>query len=161
MKLLIFSDSHGDTFTMREALKRNRDADYAIHAGDGADDFMNLMREFPTITPVAVRGNCDIYANDIPLSAKLTVEGVNVMIAHGHKYGVKFSLLQLRAEAYKNDVGLFIFGHTHEKKEKYYPADGDRAMLYLFNPGTARAGDFGLADIKNGQILLSHGNVFD
>lgn len=160
MKLLIFSDSHGNIFTMREALNRNRDADYAIHAGDGAPDFIALMHEFPNVTPVAVRGNCDFYANDIPLEAELNIDGVSVLITHGHKYGVKSSLLTLASEAYGRGTGLVIFGHTHEKCERYFPATDDRAPLYLFNPGTARAGDFGLADIRDGKILLSHGSAF-
>ncbi len=159
MKFIVFSDSHGSSFTMREALSRCRGADYAVHAGDGAPDLLTLAREYGT-TPVAVRGNCDL-GSDLPYEAELTVCGVHVLIVHGHKYGVKFSLSSLISSARRRGCDLVIFGHTHEKYEKYVPADEAGAAVRLFNPGAARDGDFGIIDISEGGILMSHGNVFD
>ena len=145
---------------MKEALRRNPDADYAVHCGDGAPDFLALMGSFPNTTPVAVCGNCDL-SNNLPLECELVVCGVRVLIVHGHKYGVKFSPLGLVPEARRRGCGLVLFGHTHEKYEKYIAPENGGTPLYLFNPGTVRAGDFGLAEITEKGILLSHGSVFD
>lgn len=159
MKLLVFSDSHGSTFAMREALRRVRDVDYVIHAGDGAPDLFPIAQEF-SVTPAAVRGNCDLAAS-LPLEETLTVEGARVLIVHGHRYGVKFSFAQLIADARRRSFDLVIFGHTHERCEQYVPAENGLPAVYLFNPGTARAGDFGVIDIRGKNILMSHGSVYD
>lgn len=159
MKLLVFSDSHGATATMRTALSRCRDVDYVIHAGDGSPDLAPLAVGYP-VTPVAVRGNCD-FAADLPLEAELTVEDVRILIVHGHKYGVKGSTLTLAHEAYRRGFDLVIFGHTHERCAKYISATDSLPPLNLFNPGTARGGDFGVIDIRGREILMSHGSIFD
>lgn len=160
MKLLVVSDTHGHGAVLREAPRRHRDADMIIHTGDGAPDFL-LSPEPDGIPKVAVRGNCDFFSGKIPDEEALTLEGVRILITHGHKYNVKFSAARLAAEARRRGFDLVIFGHTHEKCEKYIPAEGDLPPLYLFNPGAAITGDYGLIDIRDGQILMSHGSIFD
>lgn len=158
VKLLVFSDSHGTSLPMREAFSRCRPVDYAVHAGDGADDLFSLAKEF-NATPVAVRGNCD-FGSPLPLEAELTVDEIRILIVHGHRYNVKFSPMSLVAEARRRGIDLVIFGHTHIKLEKYVSDDGERPV-YLFNPGCVRGGDFGVIDIRGKSVLLSHGNVYD
>ena len=159
MKLIVFSDSHGKNHTVRQVLRRQRDVDLVIHAGDGAPDFIPLAAEYPDIAHVAVRGNCDFAAN-LPLEEELTLEGVRILVTHGHKYNVKFSLGQITAEARRRGIDLVIFGHTHNPCEQYVPSDGGLPPVYLFNPGSALTGDFGVIDIRDGQILMSHGSIF-
>ncbi len=160
MKLLVFSDSHGDTLTLSRTVGAVRDADYVIHAGDGALSFLSLMREHPEMTPVAVRGNCDIGASDVPLEAELTVEGMRILIVHGHKFGVKSGTLALEAEARMRGYDIVIFGHTHEPLERYIPADGARRAIRLFNPGPAMLGDFGVININGGEVIMGHGSAY-
>ena len=161
MKLLVFSDSHGSTFTMREALKRNRGTvDYAIHAGDGADDFISLAHEFPDVTFRAVRGNCD-YTSPLPPEESFRAEDVDVLVVHGHKFGVKLSTGSLLAEARRRGAGLVIYGHTHTAREEYVPSWGGFGEVQLFNPGAAKSGAFGVIEIRGAQILCSHGNVWN
>ncbi len=160
IKLLVFSDTHGDAMTVRLALSLVRDADYIVHAGDGAASFPSLVERYPTVTPVAVRGNCDLGAVWLPNEAELTVGNVRILIVHGHKFGVKSSLLPLEAEARRRGFGLVIFGHTHERCERYIPGDGGGAPLYLFNPGAGLRGEFGVISINGSEILLSHGSVY-
>ena len=161
MKLLVFSDSHGISFPLREAMSRAGGADYAIHAGDGAPDIITTAGVFG-MTPVAVRGNCDL-GSDLPSECTLIVEDIRILVVHGHKFGVKSSLSPLIVEARRRGVDLVIFGHTHEKCEKYIPADENNGSrpLRLFNPGCARGGDFGVIEIRGGDVLMSHGNVYD
>ncbi len=53
-------------------------------------------------------------------------------------------------EAKKNSCALALFGHTHEQYEDYI--DGVR----LFNPGALSKGDYGVAEIRGKDILLTH-----
>lgn len=161
MKLLVFSDSHGNSFAMREALARNRGTvDYAVFAGDGAGEFLSLAAGFPDVTFRAVAGNCD-FLSPLPLEEEIDACGVRILVVHGHKYGVKFSRTQLYLSARARGFDVVIYGHTHECEEKYYPAEGGFRAVTLFNPGSARDGDFGVIDIGDGGVLCSHGNVFD
>ncbi len=159
MKLLVFSDSHGDTYAMRRALEMHKGlVDYAVFAGDGVSDFMFLREIFPEVTYRAVHGNCDLGApHSIPEEDTLEVEGARILLVHGHRYGVKFSTARLCAEAQRRAVDLVIYGHTHTPSEEY--VDGAHPVT-LFNPGSARAGMFGVVEIGRGGILCSHGDVF-
>ena len=161
MKLLVFSDSHGSPLCMRQALFRNRGTvDYAVFAGDGVNGFLALAAEFPDVTFRAVAGNCD-FMTSCPLEEEIIADGVRILIVHGHKYGVKTSNTQLRLAAQKRGFDIVIYGHTHEREEKYYPAEDGGKAIWMFNPGCAMAGDFGVIDIGAGGVLCSHGNVFD
>ena len=42
MRILVFSDSHGSTWRMRDALLDHPEADMIIHLGDGERDVENL-----------------------------------------------------------------------------------------------------------------------
>ncbi len=159
MKLLIFSDSHLSERTITEAWAANRDAEIVIHAGDGVRDIVLPSLDHPGTQVVSVRGNCDWLANDIPLFTQLTVEAVSIMIVHGHMFDVKSTFTRLIDEAHRKQADICIFGHTHERLEEYIPAEDGFKPLYLFNPGAAAKGSFGLINIVGGQILLSHGSI--
>ena len=38
MRILVVSDTHGDAWSLHEAIKRQKTAVVVIHLGDGADD---------------------------------------------------------------------------------------------------------------------------
>lgn len=57
MKLAIFSDSHGSTQKMFDAITELR-PDAVVHLGDGAGRAL-LKERFPDLPVHAVRGNCD------------------------------------------------------------------------------------------------------
>ena len=161
MKLLVFSDSHGSSFAMREALARNRGTvDYAVFAGDGAGEFLSLAAEFSDVTFRAVAGNCD-FMSSLPLEEEIDACGARILVVHGHKYGVKFSRTQLYLSARVRGFDVVIYGHTHEREEKYYPAEGEFHAVTLFNPGSAKSGDFGVIDVGDGGVLCSQGNVYE
>lgn len=58
------------------------------------------------------------------------LEGVKILLCHGHRYHVKSTLLPLYLAARENGVRLALFGHTHTAllEEK----DG----ITLLNPGS-------------------------
>ena len=60
MKILVFSDTHGDVSLMKDVVSRNRyDTDLVIHLGDHLKDLQSVMMDYPTIASIGVLGNCD------------------------------------------------------------------------------------------------------
>ena len=60
MKILVFSDTHGNVEAMHEVISRHRyDADLVIHLGDHFKDLQSIMLDFPMIAYLGVLGNCD------------------------------------------------------------------------------------------------------
>ncbi len=171
MKILILSDTHKNKDRLKRVLELHRDADGIIHLGDGYRDFSGL--DLGGIPLYRVRGNCDEEDDDFgTLSDEefLDIGGVRILMVHGHRHGVKFGLAKAASYAASNGADVFLYGHTHVPKEVYLGA-GDRAGIHLlekplwvFNPGSLgkpREGmpSFGLLTVRDGQVLLSHGET--
>ena len=58
MKILVFSDSHGNIQNMEQAVRGDR-PDYILHLGDVNPDARALRKLFPAIPMECVCGNCD------------------------------------------------------------------------------------------------------
>lgn len=133
MKAAVFSDSHGQTLLMEEAIRRTR-PDVIIHLGDHDRDAMELRRLFPEIPLYSVCGNCDL----MPMSpARETVQlgPVKAFLTHGHLFSVKFgSVDSLVYAALEQGARLALFGHTHE------PYNQQIGGVHVLNPGTAGKG---------------------
>ncbi len=146
MKLLILSDSHGTDKHMHEAMRRER-PDYVIHLGDHSRDAMDLAAAFP-MTPMAiVKGNCDFY-DDTPEQRLAEYGGVRILMAHGHRYGVKSSLLRYSMAALENQVDVALFGHTHCAYCEEYQG------VWLLNPGSCGSCSnptYGVVEIRDGK----------
>lgn len=128
MKLLIVSDSHGNTLALREVLDREPDADFLLHLGDGAADLAAIQHTGRCPQAMAVRGNCD-YAPDLPSERLCTFMGKLVFMTHGNGYEVKLTCGALLGAARQKGAEIALFGHTHSP---YY---GFQDGVYLFNPG--------------------------
>ena len=175
MKLVVFSDSHGGGIYIKKALDLHRTADAAVFLGDGISDFFAWRERYPDIAFIAVRGNCDVGFGDMynaRHTEELTLDGKRIFICHGHTYGVKGGLGNLVRAARSRGADIALFGHTHQKLERYVSEDdmpdedGDgRKPLYLVNPGSigGRSGDgehsFGIVEIKENGVLVSFGRV--
>ena len=133
MKAAVFSDSHGRTELMEEAVRRTR-PDVIIHLGDHDRDAVSLRQMFPEIPMYNVCGNCDL----MPLApARETVQlgPVKAFLTHGHLYSVKFgSVDSLVYAALENGAQIALFGHTHE------PFNKQIGGVHVINPGTAGKG---------------------
>ena len=166
MKILVFSDSHGNNLNIIKAIKAHGDTvDYVFFLGDGIREFWNLKDSFKNTVFVGVRGNCDFDA-DFKDEVILDISGVRFLLCHGHKYSVKRTLLKLDCYALENSVDVALFGHTHVRHNEYIPpSDIRKKGLYLFNPGTVSRGfmndnSFGVIEItKNSEVILSHGMI--
>ena len=150
MKLLVFSDSHGMSLYMQEAIERHRDADAVIFLGDGARDFETMRALFPQRAFYAVRGNCDLGV-DLPDEMVLDLDGVKIFCTHGHNYGVKNDLYRLDCAARARGAGLALFGHTHQPTELY-----DNG-LYLVNPGSISGyrASYACVDVSEHGVLAN------
>ncbi len=58
MKLVLFSDSHGNVANMADVVRLEH-PDRVLHMGDLARDAEELARQFPDIPVTYVPGNCD------------------------------------------------------------------------------------------------------
>ena len=171
MTLLVLSDSHGRPDHVEEAIRRVR-PDGILFAGDGLRDLTRTDIPCPLW---AVAGNCDwsptlivggrtLEATDEEL---ITVEGVRILLMHGHKYGVKGGLLPAVYRAMEQNAHILVFGHTHIPLEHHLLPDDQRSLLpvseplTLFNPGSIGSSDasFGTITIRNGQVLCGHGTL--
>lgn len=162
MKAIIFSDSHGDYFNIKNTLSSCRDAEYVFFLGDGVREIERAQEEFCDKIFYSVRGNND-WMSDSPDERILEFCGKRVLLTHGHNYRVKYTEQNLYYKALSENIDVVLFGHTHQPYEQYFDA-GDRGV-YLFNPGSigklsvSPYYHFGRLEITDAGIILSHGRV--
>lgn len=153
MKIIAVSDTHGSFRAMEEILRKHRNADIVVHCGDSQSDIEDIRARHPEHMFIAVKGNCDFY-NFYSEVEEFTAEGIKFMVTHGHRFGVKWGMGELRRAAQERGVQVVIFGHTHIALNQY--DDG----IYFVNPGACSGtrASFAVIEVKDGQILtnLSH-----
>ena len=152
MKLLIFSDSHGDEAAMRHALAAHPDADEVIHLGDGVAEALRLAAEDGKRRWTVVRGNCD-YDRRVDAVATVSYGGKRFYLTHGYRERVKSSLLTLALTARSEEAAVALYGHTHA------PATDFDSGILLFNPGSIGAGSYGVITVTGGDIYSDHYRV--
>ena len=145
MRILVFSDTHGNTAPMLHAVETHS-PDMVLHLGDYARDADDLRERFPALDIRSVRGNCDLISA-APTKQLLELEGIRILMTHGHEQSVKFTLDSLLNTAHFSGAQLALFGHTHQAEYRNY---GDLALL---NPGSAGKGECscGLLTIQGGS----------
>lgn len=145
MKLLVFSDSHGETERMFLAAEAEK-PDVLIHLGDHWRDADTLEAAFPDIPLYRVPGNCDWSCHE-PQELHLRLAGVPIILCHGHAYSVKLGYGSAIAHARAEHAELFLCGHTHRA---YYE---DVGGLQILNPGSIGMGpdpSYGVVRLENG-----------
>lgn len=131
MKIAVFSDSHGSSRGMINAV-RDYAPDKVIHLGDGNNDLNALEKAFPAMPICAVAGNCDTDSDE--LVCKVIELGPHkAFLTHGHRYAVRYGKLDVLLYAAEcSGANIVMFGHTHKAV-----FDNIEGMLVL-NPGSAR-----------------------
>lgn len=150
MKILILSDSHASLSFMRRCIEVTR-PHAVIHLGDFYADATAMQEEFFHIPFYQVPGNCDLYRGYIPDAETRLIEldGVRLLITHGHRHAVKQTLHRLLADARASRVQAALFGHTHIGLCQQ-EADG----LWVVNPGAASwGGSAALMVTQPGRIV--------
>ncbi|KPN95492.1 metallophosphoesterase [Lysinibacillus sp. ZYM-1] len=108
MKILIMSDTHGDSHVIDKVRSFYPEIDLLIHCGDSelpfVHDALKGMKK--------VRGNCD-REKAFPEEEIFTVDDVKVFVTHGHLFNVKDSMLSLTYRAKELNAQIVCFGHSH------------------------------------------------
>ncbi len=169
MKFVIASDSHGRRDLISELSRLHKSREGFLFLGDGVRDLFSEELSEGGKLFASVRGNCDymgVFGADTPQEELLlNIGGFNILMLHGHTQGVKSGIERAAAYALKRDADVLLFGHTHLPLEKYFPEGTElfdivsTKPLYVFNPGSLSQHSYGLMQIKNDQILFSHGEI--
>lgn len=147
MRLLVFSDSHGVGYYMRQALLMHPEADNIIFLGDGECDLDSMELEIAGRPVIKVKGNCD-WHSDLNALEIIKAAGYTIYITHGYVEGVKHGYYNLLETATGYNADLVLFGHTHQQTSFY--EDG----LYAMNPGSAGEGFYGMVDLTPKGIMM-------
>lgn len=149
MKVLIFSDSHGQKQIMAEIAARENPS-LILHLGDYEEDALGT---FGNIRVLKVKGNCDYNSVEEEVR-RFDLGDVKIFMTHGHRYRVKFELDTLTKAALETGANLILFGHTHRAYLEKYPS------YTIMNPGTPDQ-SYGVIEIKSGKqkdVRLQHTN---
>ena len=168
MTLLVISDSHGKIDRIEKAVALNPNCDAILFLGDCLRDLDRA--EILGCQVIAVRGNCDNSSLCEPDERMLRFGEYNIMLMHGHRFGVKGGDGTAIAYAAKKGADVLLYGHTHTRLERYLDEGeivGDRVLeraISVFNPGSIgepRDGrpSFGVIVIRGRDILFSHGEL--
>ncbi len=148
-RLLIISDSHGAIDMIQKVLKKETGQfDQCIHLGDRVED----MRQFQDMAEkfIFVKGNMDFKSENSvmepPFERIVEIEGVKILITHGHRFKVHATTGLLQKEAEFREVKLVLYGHTHKKD--FFSEKG----ISYFNPGSLKNKEYGKITIDKGSI---------
>lgn len=152
MRVVIISDSHGQSNVVDKIICKEKFADTIIFLGDVTSDIEHLTYEHTNKNFYIVSGNCDSFCSDYPFTRVEKIGGVNFFISHGHTLSVKGSTSILAAAARQSNCKIALYGHTHIPHIEY--DDG----LYIVNPGSctrSREGgnSYAAIDIRENGIL--------
>lgn len=145
-KLLVVSDSHGASHKLlaqlADAIRREGGVSQLVHLGDGERDGA-LLAALLDLPLTAVRGNCD-DPSSLPGEVTLVLNGVKLLMRHGHRLAVKSTLFRLLLRAREVGARVALYGHTHQQR-----ADIEDGVL-LLNPGALLNGRYALLCLDNG-----------
>jgi putative phosphoesterase len=130
MRILVISDTHGDTYKAEEVIKKNEGINLIIHLGDYFRDAQKLSSIFPNIPIEYIYGNSDFMIEDVPAEKLLEYEGKKIFITHGHRYSVKWDYDKLYKKAEEMQADVLLFGHTHVAHITH------KGHYYVVNPGS-------------------------
>ncbi|MFA7075915.1 MAG: YfcE family phosphodiesterase, partial [Candidatus Izemoplasmatales bacterium] len=108
MRILIFSDNHGERYNIDRIIKQWIPLDRIISLGDSEMS----ENELSNLEIIGVKGNYP-FEPKFPTELNFNFEGVNCFFTHGHHYHVKSGVSSLLQKAYLNKYDIVGFGHTH------------------------------------------------
>ena len=156
MKIVVFSDSHSCPNRILKAIDAHHGkCDLIIFLGDGLRDLDLASTKYPSIPIVKVKGNCDYFASNYVLDETiLDLDGIRVLITHGHKYGVKYGYDTILQYAKEKEADAVFFGHTHVPCDRIEYLD--ETGIHLFNPGSvATSCTYGVVNTSNGVLVTN------
>jgi len=156
MRILIFSDNHGDQENLRRVIKKIGHVDRIFSLGDSE------MRdiELTLLNVVGVKGNYP-FEPKFPYELSFVFHDQLVFLTHGHLYHVKLGLSSLVNHADNIGAKIVCFGHTHR------PLLEVINDIIFVNPGALankRSGDnpsYGIIEITEEETTVVIKNVYD
>ncbi|MFK5883955.1 MAG: metallophosphoesterase [Candidatus Izemoplasma sp.] len=124
MKIVVFSDAHGDKEAIERIIEWNKDADYYISLGDSALNHNFLL----DLDIIAIKGN---YPRDpgFVYERRFDIAGKCLFLTHGHKYKVNKGIDKLYYKALEEECDIMLYGHTHVPKSQMV------GKVLFINPG--------------------------
>lgn len=129
MRVVVFSDTHGNMAAADKIISDNISCDHLIYLGDGINDVEILRSKYPEKSIFCVAGNCDKCS--APTSMVIELFNTRILLTHGHLCGVSEGTAELVKLAQKERAAFALFGHTHKRYNKQVGG------VYLLNPGSA------------------------
>lgn len=129
MKVLIISDTHGRTGSIRQVHDIvGDDIDMLIHLGDVCGDEEYIRNHFDCEIHM-VAGNNDFYC-DLPHNEEFMIGRYKTFITHGHRYSVHYGTERFKELIKTQGYDFVMYGHTHERDLTRYGGS------YIINPGS-------------------------
>ena len=147
-RILVISDSHGNTSALEKLKREMEKADYIFHLGDHWYDMKPYLADYDRKI-YTVFGNCDGGGEDY----EIAIEGVKILLTHGDRYHVKSSLFRVYLKALEVNAKLVLFGHTHT------PINTMKNGVTLVNPGAlnnALKKTYAVVELNDGKITVNH-----
>lgn len=144
MKIIVFSDSHGRTVPMANAICDER-PDMMLFLGDGLRDLSDIRGIYPELIIRAVCGNCDFGSVEAERD-EFVCGDKRIIMAHGHKNNVKLGYEGIINMACCAGADVLLFGHTH--RQVCFDVNG----MTVMNPGSVSRGEYGVLEISGGRL---------
>lgn len=170
MKILVFSDSHGNPKGMIDTVRLHLNTggvDHIFFLGDGLRDFLSVLEEFPSIPANYVAGNCD-FGIQLPSEMRgkiyedlIEVGNKKFFITHGHRYDVKTTYQRAVDHAIDEGADVLLFGHTHCCEDATLDGSFD-GHVRIINPGSCGKGlypTYALINIERGHVVCGFGQI--
>ncbi len=125
MRILVFSDSHGDLSVLDEAISH-----YKPERIFGLGDYDVSEYELLDRNVIGVKGNSYYDPDHYLVDRICEIKGFKFLFTHGHTHSVRGSLISLKMFALENKIDIGFFGHTH------IASISDLGNLTLVNPGS-------------------------
>ena len=168
MKILVFSDTHGVTELMKEAISvhmKHGGVDMLVHLGDGTRDFEIAASRYRDIPRISVAGTHEEFSasfldrGTLPYERKFTAGGLTFLAVHGHKLHVKSQIQFAADHAIRAGADVLLYGHTHDRAD--VTIDGsDSGSVRIINPGAAGRwynASYAVLNIVDGQMVCGFG----
>ena len=164
MKIIVFSDSHGNSKAISKGLEMNaHNLDMCVFLGDGTDDAEYALSAYPKVARVIVSGNREDHFSAFlsvvtpPREAFFEAGGVKFLAMHGHRPAdVKNGLVGAAKYGAEMGADVVLYGHTHAKNDQLIEV-GDRTVR-MINPGAAGK-SFALLDIVDWNVICGFGQI--
>ena len=152
MKILVFSDSHGDFAVLDRIVSANPEVDCFIFLGDGMRDLYSLRARHPGKRILCVAGNCDVECDE-KSEDTLIAHGKKIYFTHGHIFEAEHGYGDLLNRAASLDADIVCFGHTHCSLSEIVGG------IHILNPGSVsrprdkKGASYAVIDITQDEIL--------